>query len=383
MHNEQINAVGKGSGKVNIMILYLGRKGGGARYSYEVSKNMPVLPGCNVHLCISRQSDLYVEMKALGVPVLEIDTYDDFLSAAMATLRLPAIAKRVSDYVNNNDIDIVIATMSHIWNAALIKSIKRSGAHYVLIMHDANPHPGENFLIRGRLLRYEAANSDSIISLTDYVKNRITNLYAIPGTKIGVVPHGAFTYPAGSTEQSANYKTILFFGRCLPYKGIDILLESFEIISRRHHDVKLAIIGPGDLSPYKKRINSMTRVAIDNRWIPEDEIGEIFSSAHIVVLPYIEASQSGVVAVAFGAGVPVVVTPVGGLAQQVVDGLNGIVADSISPLSLADGVERLLSDNELYRKCAMNALRAANAELSWPIVSSKIFDFCKTQLMAS
>src|SRR5262249_32560421 len=86
-----------------------------------------------------------------------------------------------------------------------------------------------------------------------------------------------------------------------------------------------------------------------NRWLSEAEMLSLLQCYHTVVLSHIEASQSGVAAAAFGAGLPVVATPMGGLSEQIHDGVNGTLADRADAPALASAIKRLLLDPGLYR----------------------------------
>ena len=88
-------------------------------------------------------------------------------------------------------------------------------------------------------------------------------------------------------------------------------------------------------------------------------ITSVFSQADIVVLPYIEASQSGVFVVALAAGVPTVATPVGGLKEQIETGVTGLLAETVTPENLAKAIANLISDTQLYERCSAGAIAAA------------------------
>jgi glycosyltransferase involved in cell wall biosynthesis len=93
---------------------------------------------------------------------------------------------------------------------------------------------------------------------------------------------------------------------------------------------------------------------IVNRWLSDAEISAILLRYQAVLLSHTDASQSGVVATAFGAGLPVVVTPVGGLTEQVENGVTGIVANSVSASGLAQAVEQLLVSPAMYQRFSGN-----------------------------
>jgi len=82
---------------------------------------------------------------------------------------------------------------------------------------------------------------------------------------------------------------------------------------------------------------------IINKWLTNSEIENLVNKSNLVVLPYIEASQSGVIAIAHSLSTPVVVTPVGGLVDQVIEGENGLIAADVTPKALAMAIDVALA----------------------------------------
>ena len=104
---------------------------------------------------------------------------------------------------------------------------------------------------------------------------------------------------------------------------------------------------------------------IHNRYIPNEEVSNFFDEASVVVLPYVEASQSGVVAISFAFGKPVVVTNVGSLSEVVDHGNTGFVVSPKSVSELANAIIKLLSDDNLREIMGQKALKFSKTELSW------------------
>ena len=176
-------------------------------------------------------------------------------------------------------------------------------------------------------------------------------------------------------NQRNNQKVnILFFGRILPYKGLDLLLDALFLLKDKELNVHLSIVGPGDIQKYTTQIAQLDFVSVDNRWIPEEEIAGIFSSADAVILPYREASQSGVIATSFAVGVPVIVTPTGGLTEQVNNRFNGLISSSITPEGISEVIAELVQNNELRKKCAKGAKYTADNDLSWLNISKNFVE---------
>jgi glycosyltransferase involved in cell wall biosynthesis len=87
---------------------------------------------------------------------------------------------------------------------------------------------------------------------------------------------------------------------------------------------------------------------VQNRWIADDEVGAILARHHAVALPHNECSQSGVAAAALGAGLPLVGSRIGGLAEQVRDGATGVLAQGTDATIIAAAIRRLAADRKLY-----------------------------------
>jgi glycosyltransferase involved in cell wall biosynthesis len=153
---------------------------------------------------------------------------------------------------------------------------------------------------------------------------------------------------------------LLFFGRLLPYKGLDQLLEAARLLDRQGIEVTLRVVGQGPLALPDPPPN----VRIERRWVAEEEIPGLFAETDLVVLPYQEASQSGVLPIAQHLGVPSVVTPVGGLLEQVAFGRTGFVAADTSAAALAATIAAILLNGESYDRM-VSTLVAADGDVCW------------------
>jgi glycosyltransferase involved in cell wall biosynthesis len=163
---------------------------------------------------------------------------------------------------------------------------------------------------------------------------------------------------------------VLFFGRILPYKGLDVLLQADPLIRNHLPDYRLAIVGEGNLAPYRSLIPSGPCVKIVNRFVSRGEASRFLRSAKVVVLPYIDASQSGVAAAALGVGTPVVVTAVGSLPEIIQDGRTGLVVPPNDPAALAEAISSLLTD-EALRKRVGKGIKESAVNLSWDVVAKR------------
>ncbi len=135
---------------------------------------------------------------------------------------------------------------------------------------------------------------------------------------------------------------LLFFGYVRKYKGLATLLNAMALVSR-DLDVHLVIAGEfyEPEGPYREQINALglaSRVTLRSDYLPSGEIPDYFSAADAVVLPYTSATQSGIAQIAFHFGTPVIASAIGGLAEDVQDGLTGVLVPPGDPKALAEGI---------------------------------------------
>jgi glycosyltransferase involved in cell wall biosynthesis len=350
------------------------RRGGAPKYTMELARALAARGRVELHLSLSRRAEIFDAIQATGLPIHAVDTYSSGPSFLAATLRLPLIRADFGRYIRQQRIDAVVATMSHLWNPLLVGAVRRAGARLVTVVHDAAPHPGDEYPFRQRMVARELALSDRVVTLTEHVGAGVRANFDYPAGRMAVIPHGIFRFdtdPMRRREPPAGRPfRFLFFGRLLAYKGLDLLMDAMERIDRSV-PLELVVAGAGDLGPLAERMARNPRVTLDRRWIPEGEIGEIFARADATVAPYREASQSGVLAASYGAGLPMIATPVGGLAEQVVPFGAGLVADDMSPDAFAAAMVRLASDPALYRALVARTVAAAEGPLSWDRIAAQ------------
>lgn len=366
---------------IRVLVWCWGRRGGGPRYTFEIARALAKLSSLDVHTSLSRQSELFAKTKALRLPGLDIDTYSGAFSGMWRTLAVPRIASRFVEYLEKRHIDVVLCTMSHLWNGWMAQFIRSTKRRYVLTVHDATPHPGDEHFGWKWILRSNLQRADAVVVLSEHIRSELTKGYSYLEPRIWVVPHGPFKFCGRAPGPAVRVqpRRLLFFGRILPYKGLPLLIDAFNRITD-YHDLELAVVGRGDLEGEMRQLLVHPRIRLDNRWIPESEVASVFEAADIVVVPYIEASQSGVIAAAYGMGLPVIVTPVGGLTEQVVDGKTGVIAAEITPQSFADAMVALCTDSSLYSRCREGAKRLGDNEKVWGQIAKTtatiLFEVC-------
>lgn len=362
---------------LRVLVWHWGRRGGGPRYTLELARLLAAKADMSVHLSLSRQSEMFADFDDIPVAGrFDIDTYENITQFGSRTLKLPLLRRHFARYIREKKIDIVFCTMDHLWNAFMTGVIHDSGAVYLLTVHDATRHPGEDQGWRRWLLRRDIDASDACLVLTHSVADSLQANYGYPTDRIffstlghfgdGRYDHNVRSLPADRPPR------LLFFGRILHYKGLDLILDALPILRKEFPKLGLEIWGTGDISPYKAALDAVADVRVENRWIEEEEIPRIFAATDLAVLPYREASQSAVVATAFAVGMPCVATPIPGLCEQVADGVTGVISAGISPAQYAEAVAKVLRDPIFYARLSQGCLHVTATTLSWESIGVSV-----------
>lgn len=243
---------------------------------------------------------------------------------------------------------------------------------YVDTIHDVEPHLGEKDRYEKKLdwpLRHWVRrHASKIIVHGQTIKNMLVQQTGyLSAQAIAIIPIPAFKlyerWKKAVIDSCSN--KVLFFGRIWPYKGLDILIRAEPIVSAVVPDVKFIIAGTGeDIGRYQAMMIHPGRFEIHNRYLTDEEVVGLFERAAMVALPYREASQSGVVAVAYTMGKPVVVSRVGSLTEIVKDGETGLVVPPEDPEALARAIILLLRNPKLRQRMGQAALEIAQHELA-------------------
>ena len=254
----------------------------------------------------------------------------------------------------------------------------------VFIIHDPFPHTGENGrrrdFFRDLCFRY----GKRFVLLNANQVEEFSSTYHISREQICVgrlAPYGVYKAFIPNKQPAASpSKNVLFFGRISPYKGVEYLCQAMEEVHRQIPDATLTIAGNGkmyfDIEPYKQ----LDYVSVHNRFITTEEMAQLFNECTFSCCPYTDATQSGVVMTSFAFEKPVIATAVGGLGEQVDDGVTGILVPPKDSHALADTIIRLLSNADLYETLRTNIRTkylSDASEYSWAAVARKMVDFGK------
>jgi glycosyltransferase involved in cell wall biosynthesis len=189
-----------------------------------------------------------------------------------------------------------------------------------------------------RTLRRKA---DTIVVHGDALARLARSVIKLAGAASVVsIPHGVLQQDANPTSLPAS-PCILLFGRMEFYKGIDVLVRAAEVAADYIPDLRVIVAGTGpEVEPARALVSRPELFEWRVGFVPDSELPRLFSLASVVALPYREASQSGVVPLAFANGRSVIASNVGALAEAVDDGITGILVPPGDVQALADALVR-------------------------------------------
>ena len=154
-------------------------------------------------------------------------------------------------------------------------------------------------------------------------------------------------------------------------KGLEYLIKAEPHLRKKIKNIKIIIAGENPYFEYDESMLSSPHYEIANQFIPNQDIPQYFRRASLVVLPYISATQSGIIPLAFAFGKPVVATSVGAIPEIVENGKTGLLVEPKNEIALAEAICKVLLNPNLLKKMSKNALRYCDDELSWDAIAQK------------
>jgi glycosyltransferase involved in cell wall biosynthesis len=226
----------------------------------------------------------------------------------------------------------------------------------VIIAENVISHEGRWIDVFLTKIALQAA--DKFLVLSKVVEEGIKKLY--PQRKIfrsSLPIYDCYQAPERLSQRQAQQKlglegknVLLFFGYIRRYKGLMNIIEALPLIRKQVSNSHLLVVGEFYDSPHPyleaiKRLGLGNNITIINEYVANEAVHLYFTAANLAVLPYNEATQSGILSIAYGFAKPVVVTDVGGLAELVDDGKTGFIVPPHDISKLADSVIRYFREN--------------------------------------
>jgi glycosyltransferase involved in cell wall biosynthesis len=257
----------------------------------------------------------------------------------------------------------------------------------LLTAHDVlprEPRPGQLAAQRRLYDRF-----DAIVVHSEHGRARLIDELGVERDRVHAIPHGVFTHLAerapGTPPLPAPFETeepvVLCFGLMRPYKGIDVLLDAWRGAHGEApiEGAELWIAGMPRMDISALRAAAPANVRFVPRFIGDDELPAYFERADLVVLPYLQADQSGVLFTALAFGKPLLLSDVGGFPEMALTGAARVVPAG-DPHALGRSLRALLGDRVTLTEMCVRARAAATGRYSWDAVASAHIDLYKRLL---
>lgn len=343
--------------------LYPSSVGGVELHAHEMSKEMAKL-GHNVTVFTTALDSNLKNEFTHGYKIRRFKPLMKFLGNSIT----PTMFFDIEFEKNNFDI---IHAHSHLNFSTNLSVLSRKMGYIPLVItnHGLNSQTAPEWfqnLYTATVTKWTFGVADKIICYTKTEKQKLIDL-GIKPKKIAVIHNGIdidMFIPGNNLSQ--NNVQLLWIGRFIHGKGVDYLIEAFKLLTSKHSDLKLLMIGRG---PDKERIKAkiqalkLDRCITIKDFIPNDEIVKLYQSCNVFVLPSLEEGVPRTILEAMSCGVPVVCSNLPQLVDIVKDG--GFLVPTKDPQALADKLSDILSDETLAAKMGQSGRENIIRNYSW------------------
>ncbi|MFL9835718.1 glycosyltransferase family 4 protein [Chryseobacterium terrae] len=287
------------------------------------------------------------------------------------------ISYQIHQYLKKINPDVIIIDNSMLTYFVSTLAFRKK---MLLVVHDPFLHSGENLLVDRVLRKIHFSLIRQKILLNENQKNEFIAHYNYNPKDI----HSSFlsvydflNYCKTNESVDSENFNILFFGRISPYKGIKFLLDAFvDILStEKYPNITLTIAGSGnfdfDIEPYRK----YPKIKIINEFISPENLANLIFNSSVIVCPYIDATQSGVVMSAYAFKKPVIATNVGGLPEMVQDQSTGIIIEPKNSEAIRNAILELYNNSYLLKTMSQNIEKLYfSGEKSWKSSANRFIE---------
>ena len=357
--------------------------GGISRVVHDLSKRL-IKDGHDVTVVTYKDGDAPYFEDDKGVKVYRVDNFminpNNFIDWIMQ-MNFNMIAKANEIIAKEGKFDVIHA---HDWLVAYAAKTLKGSYNIPIVSTIHATEAGRNSGIHDEVQRYIndtewmlTYESTEVIVNSNYMKGELQRLFGLPFEKINVVPNGVNLTAFNGIERDYefrrryaldNEKIILFMGRLVYEKGVQHLISAMPKILNGYHDSKLVIAGKGGmLDELRGQVNAM---GLGNKvcfagYMNGKDVQKMYKAADISVFPS-TYEPFGIVALeAMLAGIPTVVSDVGGLNEIVEHGVDGMKSYAGNSNSIADSVLALLFDAKLCSAVSKNAVKKVKELYNW------------------
>ena len=348
-------AQGSAPRRIRIAYVALSARGGTALYSTGIAKRMASI----ADVLYVAPKHLPQEQWPAEADCLPVQTGRTHREVAIRTLCIGAQLRLIQS-IRNFQPDIVHFLLSHPWNPIIALGLR--SMPLIVTVHDPLPHTGAKWIrVTQATHRMMYRLATRVVVLCNFSREALP---AAIGKSAAVIPHPIFDhYRLGKYVAKSRPPRAVFFGRFQPYKGLDTFYGAARQLVAEGVEGEFVFAGPGEL-PECLQGAQPKAITVINRFMEEREVAELLASATMMVLPYKDATQSGVLAAAYAAHLPVIATRVGSFPEYIGDGISGLLVKPNDAEDLAAAIRTLLRDEGLQSQLSRGAA-ARSQTMSW------------------
>lgn len=362
-----------------ILVEFLGKNGAGTVFTLEIVNSLKN-NGMDVWVILSDcilNRDKWEEINDSRIHVKFIHTGNK-KTIINATLSFLINRNKLFDDIKNITFDYALRTFPHPWMEFIERKLNINRVFYIL--HDPIPHTGTE-LFRKIISKRNVHTSDDIIVLSRKFMKVVSEIYKVPPANIHYMRHGLLSVQESNEvsevqrEQLEKFDIVfVFFGRIDEYKGLHILSAAYKKVKNQtDYSIALVVAGSGDFADYKDEYNQLEDVFIYNKYINDKEIIDIFTLNNaVIVLPYLDATQSGVTAIAAEFVRPIIASDSGALREQLMGGNVGIFCTPGDSDDLAESMNRFITDSNMFEQ-EIEKMRIFKNYLGWDAIINEFF----------
>jgi glycosyltransferase involved in cell wall biosynthesis len=312
-----------------ISIVYLGKRGGGATFTKNISE-AGLSEGLVNQILISSSNEL-MDATINSSRITLVPIAHRWRQILVAPFNLLRQFSRSWNWARKTKDDLVVFVMPSPFDLLTMRIIRLFNSKIVFICHEIQHHEGEKWPLRNSIQK-RISLSASVVTLSNHVLEQVRP--HAHGKMLKLIPHpilelGKMQTPPELLQLKDELPIFLFVGRLKKYKGLEVLLAAWDQVDNG----SLIIAGEGELDSLLP-----PRITLINRWLTDGEINCLINYADFVVFPYTSASQSGLIPSVVNINKNVVASEIAGLTEQLKDHLTSttwVVPGDVESLQMA------------------------------------------------
>lgn len=246
----------------------------------------------------------------------------------------------------------------------------------VLTMHDPVPH-SSNLTLENKFHRWCATHlTPHFILLNKVQKDDFMRQYHIDESRVHLSELSIYTHLQHTTGSPplCDSPYILYIGSIQPHKGIEYLCEAMLPLVAERKDLRVVIAGKGQFYFNKTAYEQNPNFKFINRFISDEELASLIKNSLVVVCPYVDATQSGVIMSAFALGKPVIATNVGALPEMVENGRHGLLVPPRDSKAIEAAIRDILKPSVAQQMADNIRSDFSTGRHSWKTIAKRMAD---------